>query len=87
MLTLVTLKLLPWPADPKGEAGIVSRILHLWLQPLFTRAKALHGCGLALEPRDLPPLADVDQGGEWRTIGAQVAIMKANHMDAISKKA
>ena len=51
-----------WSDEPEAAAGIISRFVYLWIQPLFTRARFLHQNGMALEQNDLPPLSNIDQG-------------------------
>ena len=45
---------------PEERANIVSRLLFLWVQPLFSQAARLRRQGDVLEEDDLIPLADMD---------------------------
>lgn len=52
-----------WHSEaPEEDANLLSRLLFLWLQPLFSRASYLHSKGRALEQEDLVPLPNMDHG-------------------------
>lgn len=48
--------------EPESAANFLSSLLFFWIQPLFSRASALHREGKALEHEDLVPLTEEDHG-------------------------
>lgn len=48
--------------NAEEQSNFFFRLLFMWLQPLFTRAAALHKEGKALQEGDLTPLAAQDHG-------------------------
>ena len=50
-----------WKSEPEMSASILSGLIFLWIQPMFSRAAYLSKRGLWLEREDLPPLANMDR--------------------------
>ncbi len=61
---VVEIKPLTWPDEPEMSASFLSRLVFLWLQPMFSRAAYLRQHGKYLENDDLVPLAAIDKTEE-----------------------
>jgi hypothetical protein len=55
---------LTWPTEPETSASLLSRVVFLWIQPMFSRASLLRKHGQWLEQADLAPLASSDRTAE-----------------------
>ena len=52
-----------WSDEPEAAAGIISRFVYLWIQPLFTRARFLHQNGMPWSKTTCPPFPTSTKGG------------------------